>query len=147
MWVIEFESFSLQSQVDFANKFVGGGVTSSGLVQEEIRFLINPELIVSRLFTEVLDDSDCLIITGQCTTKNSPCSTMYTREMLQMPGTVKSYSFVSPTLSWQHFQVSLNESILKCYYWNCWFKILLLTPNWLFQEICKVQCTVVYQWM
>lgn len=51
-------------QVDFANKFVGGGVTSSGLVQEEIRFLINPELIVSRLFTEVLDDNDCLIITG-----------------------------------------------------------------------------------
>ncbi|KAF6719402.1 Poly(ADP-ribose) glycohydrolase [Oryzias melastigma] len=51
-------------QVDFANKFVGGGVTSSGLVQEEIRFLINPELIVSRLFTEALDDNECLIITG-----------------------------------------------------------------------------------
>lgn len=62
-------SLFLQSQVDFANKFVGGGVTSSGLVQEEIRFLINPELIVSRLFTEVLDDNDCLIITGQCKTK------------------------------------------------------------------------------
>lgn len=59
----------LLSQVDFANKFVGGGVTSSGLVQEEIRFLINPELIVSRLFTEVLDDNDCLIITGQYKTK------------------------------------------------------------------------------
>lgn len=44
---------------------MGGGVTSSGLVQEEIRFLINPELIVSRLFTEVLEDDDCLIITGQ----------------------------------------------------------------------------------
>lgn len=53
--------------MDFANKFVGGGVTSSGLVQEEIRFLINPELIVSRLFTEALDHNDCLIITGQCT--------------------------------------------------------------------------------
>uniref|UniRef100_A0A3P9LWA3 poly(ADP-ribose) glycohydrolase n=1 Tax=Oryzias latipes TaxID=8090 RepID=A0A3P9LWA3_ORYLA len=51
-------------QVDFANKFVGGGVTSTGLVQEEIRFLINPELIVSRLFTEALDDNECLIITG-----------------------------------------------------------------------------------
>uniref|UniRef100_A0A674NJD9 poly(ADP-ribose) glycohydrolase n=1 Tax=Takifugu rubripes TaxID=31033 RepID=A0A674NJD9_TAKRU len=51
-------------QVDFANQFVGGGVTSSGLVQEEIRFLINPELIASRLFTEALDDNDCLIITG-----------------------------------------------------------------------------------
>ncbi|XP_068838416.1 poly(ADP-ribose) glycohydrolase [Capricornis sumatraensis] len=51
-------------QVDFANRFVGGGVTSAGLVQEEIRFLINPELIASRLFTEVLDHNECLIITG-----------------------------------------------------------------------------------
>ncbi|KAI3365169.1 hypothetical protein L3Q82_010271, partial [Scortum barcoo] len=51
-------------QVDFANQFVGGGVTGSGLVQEEIRFLINPELIVSRLFTEALDHNECLIITG-----------------------------------------------------------------------------------
>ncbi|KAK9966040.1 hypothetical protein ABG768_005091 [Culter alburnus] len=51
-------------QVDFANRFVGGGVTGSGLVQEEIRFLINPELIAARLFTEVLEDNECLIITG-----------------------------------------------------------------------------------
>ncbi|KAJ0015677.1 hypothetical protein NQD34_013966 [Periophthalmus magnuspinnatus] len=51
-------------QVDFANQFVGGGVTNSGLVQEEIRFLINPELIVSRLFTEALDHNECLVITG-----------------------------------------------------------------------------------
>ncbi|XP_071763903.2 poly(ADP-ribose) glycohydrolase [Centroberyx gerrardi] len=51
-------------QVDFANQFVGGGVTGYGLVQEEIRFLINPELIVSRLFTEALDHNECLIITG-----------------------------------------------------------------------------------
>ncbi|KAH0623454.1 hypothetical protein JD844_006215 [Phrynosoma platyrhinos] len=50
-------------QVDFANRFVGGGVTGAGLVQEEIRFLINPELIVSRLITEVLDHNECLIIT------------------------------------------------------------------------------------
>lgn len=52
--------------MDFANRFVGGGVTGAGLVQEEIRFLISPELIVSRLFTEVLDHNECLIITGQC---------------------------------------------------------------------------------
>uniref|UniRef100_A0A667XKD6 poly(ADP-ribose) glycohydrolase n=1 Tax=Myripristis murdjan TaxID=586833 RepID=A0A667XKD6_9TELE len=51
-------------QVDFANQFVGGGVIGSGLVQEEIRFLINPELIVSRLFTEALGHKECLIITG-----------------------------------------------------------------------------------
>ncbi|XP_063291325.1 poly(ADP-ribose) glycohydrolase [Pelobates fuscus] len=51
-------------QVDFANRYVGGGVTGSGLVQEEIRFIINPELIISRLFTESLDANECLIITG-----------------------------------------------------------------------------------
>ncbi|XP_063814922.1 poly(ADP-ribose) glycohydrolase-like isoform X2 [Pseudophryne corroboree] len=51
-------------QVDFANRSVGGGVTGSGLVQEEIRFIINPELIVSRLFTEELEPNECLIITG-----------------------------------------------------------------------------------
>ncbi|XP_005801698.2 poly(ADP-ribose) glycohydrolase-like [Xiphophorus maculatus] len=51
-------------QVDFANRYVGGGVTGNGLVQEEIRFIINPELIVSRLFTEALELNECLIITG-----------------------------------------------------------------------------------
>ncbi|XP_078480054.1 LOW QUALITY PROTEIN: poly(ADP-ribose) glycohydrolase-like [Lampetra planeri] len=51
-------------QVDFANRFVGGGVTGHGLVQEEIRFIINPELIISRLFTEALEHNECLIITG-----------------------------------------------------------------------------------
>lgn len=50
--------------MDFANRFVGGGVTGHGLVQEEIRFVINPELIVSRLFTEALEYNECLIITG-----------------------------------------------------------------------------------
>lgn len=35
-------------EVDFANAYVGGGVLGHGCVQEEIRFLICPELIVSR---------------------------------------------------------------------------------------------------
>ncbi|TMS08343.1 Poly(ADP-ribose) glycohydrolase [Larimichthys crocea] len=51
-------------QVDFASSWIGGGVLGSGLVQEEILFLLNPELIVSRLFTEKLGDNECLIITG-----------------------------------------------------------------------------------
>ncbi|XP_068562478.1 poly(ADP-ribose) glycohydrolase [Cebidichthys violaceus] len=51
-------------QVDFASSWIGGGVLGSGLVQEEILFLINPELIVSRLFTEKLADNECLIVTG-----------------------------------------------------------------------------------
>ncbi|XP_018616737.2 poly(ADP-ribose) glycohydrolase isoform X2 [Scleropages formosus] len=51
-------------QVDFANRMVGGGVTGNGLVQEEIRFMINPELIVARLFTEAMDNNECLVVTG-----------------------------------------------------------------------------------
>lgn len=51
-------------QVDFANRRVGGGVLGRGCVQEEIRFLLCPELILSRLFTEELQDNECLIITG-----------------------------------------------------------------------------------
>ena len=35
-----------------------------GCVQEEIRFVICPELIVSMLFTEQLDDLECLVISG-----------------------------------------------------------------------------------
>ncbi|TMS04767.1 Myoferlin [Larimichthys crocea] len=60
---IEDEGYGML-QVDFANRFVGGGVTGHGLVQEEIRFVINPELIVSRLFTEAMEYNECLIITG-----------------------------------------------------------------------------------
>lgn len=51
-------------QVDFANKYLGGGVLNYGCVQEEIRFVICPELLVSRLFTECLDDNECMIIMG-----------------------------------------------------------------------------------
>ncbi|KAL0486280.1 poly(ADP-ribose) glycohydrolase [Acrasis kona] len=51
-------------QVDFANKIVGGGVLGRGCVQEEIRFLISPECIISRLFTESLQDDECLLIRG-----------------------------------------------------------------------------------
>ncbi|XP_055351686.1 poly(ADP-ribose) glycohydrolase-like [Paramacrobiotus metropolitanus] len=51
-------------QVDFANKMVGGGVLHRGCVQEEIRFVVYPELIASRLFTECLKPNECLIVTG-----------------------------------------------------------------------------------
>ncbi|XP_046737698.1 poly(ADP-ribose) glycohydrolase-like [Diprion similis] len=51
-------------QVDFANKYVGGGVLGWGCVQEEIRFVICPELMASMLVAEALDDTEALIITG-----------------------------------------------------------------------------------
>lgn len=51
-------------QVDFANMYIGGGVLGSGCVQEEIRFTICPELIVSMLFMERMDDEECILIRG-----------------------------------------------------------------------------------
>jgi poly(ADP-ribose) glycohydrolase len=50
--------------MDFANKFLGGGVLNSGCVQEEIRFSICPELMVSMLFTECLNDTESVLIRG-----------------------------------------------------------------------------------
>jgi poly(ADP-ribose) glycohydrolase len=43
---------------------VGGGVLSLGCVQEEIRFVICPELLVTMLITEELDDTEALIVSG-----------------------------------------------------------------------------------
>ncbi|XP_062541533.1 poly(ADP-ribose) glycohydrolase-like [Armigeres subalbatus] len=51
-------------QVDFANKYLGGGVLGHGCVQEEIRFVINPELLVSKLFTEALKPQEALLMMG-----------------------------------------------------------------------------------
>lgn len=51
-------------QVDFANKFVGGGVLGHGCVQEEIRFSVCPELLISMLFTECLRPTEALIMVG-----------------------------------------------------------------------------------
>lgn len=51
-------------QVDFANKYLGGGVLGHGCVQEEIRFVICPEMIVSKLFTEELKNNEALVMTG-----------------------------------------------------------------------------------
>lgn len=72
-------------QVDFANKYdiyliikckiecsilnicrnIGGGVLGYGCVQEEIRFIICPELIISRLFVEQMGDQEAVVITGE----------------------------------------------------------------------------------
>jgi len=51
-------------QVDFANKFIGGGVLSHGSVQEEIRFLICPELLVTQLFSQQMLSTEAIVITG-----------------------------------------------------------------------------------
>ena len=51
-------------QADFANMYIGGGVLSHGCVQEEIRFLICPELIVSRLLAERMQDDEAMLMVG-----------------------------------------------------------------------------------
>ncbi|KAJ4458840.1 putative poly glycohydrolase family protein [Paratrimastix pyriformis] len=51
-------------RVDFANKLVGGGVLGNGAVQEEILFTIFPELLLTRLLCEELDDCETLVMRG-----------------------------------------------------------------------------------
>ena len=51
-------------QVDFANKRIGGGVLGRGCIQEEIRFLIYPELIISKMICDEMTDNECIVITG-----------------------------------------------------------------------------------
>ncbi|CAG9533606.1 unnamed protein product [Cercopithifilaria johnstoni] len=51
-------------QVDFANEYIGGGVLSSGCVQEEIRFLICPEMIVSMILCERMHHNEAIVICG-----------------------------------------------------------------------------------
>ncbi|XXG89532.1 hypothetical protein AAC387_Pa12g1512 [Persea americana] len=51
-------------EVDFANKYIGGGALHTGCVQEEIRFMISPELIVSMLFLSSMDDNEAIEIVG-----------------------------------------------------------------------------------
>eukprot|EP00039_Didymoeca_costata_P021792 m.3005 g.3005 ORF g.3005 m.3005 type:complete len:672 (+) comp2643_c0_seq1:232-2247(+) len=51
-------------QVDFANKSIGGGTLGYGSVQEEIRFLICPELILSSIVCEQLTESEAVVMIG-----------------------------------------------------------------------------------
>ncbi|XP_033761051.1 LOW QUALITY PROTEIN: uncharacterized protein LOC117342872 [Pecten maximus] len=51
-------------EVDFANKYIGGGVLGRGRVQEEIRFTVCPELIGSMLFMEYMEENEAIIIKG-----------------------------------------------------------------------------------
>lgn len=51
----------------FTYRFLGGGVLNTGCVQEEIRFVICPELMLSMLFTEMLKPNEALMIIGKVT--------------------------------------------------------------------------------
>ena len=60
----KIEDFPKVIEIDFANKHIGGGVLGIGCVQEEIRFVLSPELIVSMLFCETLDEKETVLIKG-----------------------------------------------------------------------------------
>ncbi|WVZ13163.1 hypothetical protein V8G54_017693 [Vigna mungo] len=51
-------------EVDFANKYLGGGALGRGCVQEEIRFMVSPELIAGMLFLPAMADNEAIEIVG-----------------------------------------------------------------------------------
>ncbi|KAF3341763.1 poly(ADP-ribose) glycohydrolase 1-like protein [Carex littledalei] len=51
-------------EVDFANEYLGGGALLRGCVQEEIRFMINPELIIGMLFMPRMENNEAIEIIG-----------------------------------------------------------------------------------
>ena len=58
------EADSSFAKVDFANRYLGGGALGRGCVQEEILFVVCPELIAGMLFCEVMADNEAIIISG-----------------------------------------------------------------------------------
>ena len=50
--------------MDFANRYIGGGTLGRGRVQEEIRFMVCPELLVSLLFMEAMQENEAIHISG-----------------------------------------------------------------------------------
>ncbi|XP_027167124.1 poly(ADP-ribose) glycohydrolase 1-like [Coffea eugenioides] len=51
-------------EVDFANQYLGGGALHRGCVQEEIRFMINPELVAGMLFLPSMADNEAIEVVG-----------------------------------------------------------------------------------
>lgn len=51
-------------QVIFSNRVIGGSVLYKGCLQEEIRFITYPELLISRLFVQNMLENECVIVKG-----------------------------------------------------------------------------------
>jgi hypothetical protein len=58
------EEFRGELMVDFANMVIGGGFLKNGAVQEEILFVVCPELGISRLICGIMEPSDSIVIHG-----------------------------------------------------------------------------------
>jgi Poly (ADP-ribose) glycohydrolase (PARG) len=63
--VQKIEDYPQESiKIDFANKYIGGGVLNGGCVQEEILFSIYPELLISMILCPVMEENEAIAITG-----------------------------------------------------------------------------------
>lgn len=51
-------------EVDFANRYLGGGVLGYGCVQEEIRFAVAPELLVAMIISPRMRDDEAIVMHG-----------------------------------------------------------------------------------
>lgn len=51
-------------RVDFANRYLGGAALSHGCVQEEIMFVLFPELNAGRLFSAAMQDTQTIVMQG-----------------------------------------------------------------------------------
>ncbi len=51
-------------QVDFANRFPGGGVLGRGCVQEELRFAMSPDLLATTLLCPAMGDDEAISVHG-----------------------------------------------------------------------------------
>lgn len=58
------------AQVDFANRFIGGGVLRGGCLQEEILFITCPETLISCLVCERMQYNEAIMIQGARTYSN-----------------------------------------------------------------------------
>eukprot|EP00405_Crypthecodinium_cohnii_P028758 CAMPEP_0206503754 /NCGR_PEP_ID=MMETSP0324_2-20121206/54968_1 /ASSEMBLY_ACC=CAM_ASM_000836 /TAXON_ID=2866 /ORGANISM="Crypthecodinium cohnii, Strain Seligo" /LENGTH=476 /DNA_ID=CAMNT_0053992573 /DNA_START=43 /DNA_END=1473 /DNA_ORIENTATION=+ len=62
--MVGFEEAPELAHVDFANRYIGGGVLTGGCVQEEIRFAICPENLVAILMCPAMEDNEAIQILG-----------------------------------------------------------------------------------
>lgn len=61
---VSIEQFFGTIKIDFANQYIGGGALWAGNLQEEIMFGNHPEMFVSMLLCQVMDENEALTFVG-----------------------------------------------------------------------------------
>jgi poly(ADP-ribose) glycohydrolase len=70
-------------QVDFANRYLGGGVLTGGCVQEEIRFAMAPELFCGMIVSPKMGRAEAIVLRGA-------------ERVVQTSGYARSLQYVGP---------------------------------------------------